>query len=129
MIRDHGSSQEWQRVTTERWMALLKERDLPQRPVLFEGQMRISLIEDTLAKYEISHFQILLIDCDNATRARRLVDLRGQPHLNNPQMMNWAHYLRSEALSRGIPIVDTTAQALSDSATLILNLFEEQDLK
>jgi hypothetical protein len=54
----------------------------------------------------------ILVDCDDETRSRRLLLERKQPELANERMMNWARYLRHEAMGRGCEILDTSMLSL-----------------
>ena len=60
----------------------------------------------------IEDFHVILLDCDDATRARRLVADRRQPELANTTMMNWAAYLRREAAQAGCETLDTSRLSL-----------------
>lgn len=70
--------------------------------VLFEGQMRISFIKKALADSAIRTARIVLVDCNDATRAKRLRVGRGRTELANSEMMNWARYPREESLAADI---------------------------
>jgi hypothetical protein len=39
---------------------------------------------------------------------------RGQPHLANPDMMNWSRYLRAESQEMGCEILDTGVLTLAE---------------
>ena len=107
MISRFGAGEAWQRAMTREWMktiAAIKNRS----SVLFEGQMRISFIHEALASAGIQEARIILVDCDDETRRHRLVGERAQDELANPTMMNWARFLRNEAVQRGHEILDTS---------------------
>jgi hypothetical protein len=97
----------WQRAMTMTWMEKIRPILSAGRSVLFEGQMRISFIQEALVASQVPNARIILVDCDDATRQRRLQTERGQPDLANPTMMNWARCLREEALAAGSEILDT----------------------
>jgi adenylate kinase family enzyme len=107
MEADYGSGEVWQRAMTFQWMARIRSVLSVQRPVLFEGQMRIAFIREALAAHEITTAHIVLLDCDDVIRAARLHLDRSQPELANSIMMNWARYLRQEALELGVETLDT----------------------
>lgn len=104
---EYGSGAEWQRAMTHRWMECIKPLLSDDRPVLFEGQMRIAFVREALSSAGITDATILLVDCDDATRRSRLIGDRDQPELACAEMMNWARYLREEALSAHCPALDT----------------------
>jgi hypothetical protein len=115
MIAGWGSGEAWQREKTLEWMTRLA--NLPDRrtPVLFEGQMRFSFVEEGLRFAGIDSARVLLIDCNDRVRSSRLHGEREQPDLANPQMMSWAEYLRREARTGGYAILDTSALTLDQS--------------
>ncbi|MBB3453558.1 RNase adaptor protein for sRNA GlmZ degradation [Rhizobium sp. BK313] len=116
MIRDHGSPEAWQRDKTIEWMARLAKVAGSGKPVLFEGQMRISFITEAATAADIDGYRLLLVDCDDTTRAQRLAVGRRQPELADQNMMNWAAYLRREAVLNGCEIFDTSQLSLDQCA-------------
>lgn len=74
--------------------------------------MRLSFIEDAAAAAGITNYALILVDCDDATRARRLIIDRGSPDLATTTMMNWARYLRDEARKLRCLVLDTTLAPL-----------------
>lgn len=112
----------WQRAMTLDWMKRIAAMRDRVRPVLFEGQMRLAFIREGLLAADIAEALIILVDCDDATRARRLVTSRGQPELANPEMMNWAAYLRREAKEGGYDVLDTTHLALETCVEQVCGL-------
>jgi hypothetical protein len=88
--------------------------------VLLEGQMRIAFIREALTLSSIESAHIVLIDCDDTTRAARLHLDRNQPELANPDMMAWARYLRDEATREGCEILDTGTVAFEQCRERIL---------
>jgi dephospho-CoA kinase len=107
MRRDFGSGPAWQRAMTLQWIRRIRTILDQGISVLFEGQMRIAFIREALAENEITSAHVILVDCDDATRAQRLRVHRSQPDLANSDMMNWARYLRQEASAGDIRILDT----------------------
>jgi hypothetical protein len=61
----------------------------------------------------IMDVQIILADCDDATRVARLTNYRMQPELADENMMGWARYLREEASGLRCEILDTGALPLA----------------
>lgn len=98
-----------------------------QRGVLLEGQMRLAFAREGLSAAGVADFNLMLVDCDDATRARRLVANRNQPELANATMMNWAAYLRKEAREAGYEILDTSQTSLEASvARVCLHLMDRR---
>jgi len=109
MIEEFGSGEEWQRVKTIEWMAKIAGMPDLRPNVVFEGQTRISFLNEAIAAAGLRDCRIMLVDCDDDTRRRRLAHDRLQPDLANPKMMLWAEFLRNEARRHGCPILDTSS--------------------
>jgi adenylate kinase family enzyme len=114
-----GSVEAWQLAKTHEWMAKIAANRRTQRHVLFEGQMRCSFALEAAAAAEITEFILILVDCDDDTRIRRLISRRRQPDLATPTMMSWARYLRNEAQQLRCTILDTTLLSLEECVTQI----------
>jgi predicted kinase len=128
MIAEHGSPEEWQRAMTMAWMTKLSAAVKAGRKVVLEGQMRLSFVMEAASTAGISCFPIL-VDCDDDTRTRRLTIDRRQPELANADMMNWAAYLRREAIENGCEILDTSGRTLDESvAHLVARLAQQHRL-
>jgi dephospho-CoA kinase len=110
--QDPGAT--WQRMTTLEWFAKLAPILRAGRSVLFEGQMRLAFIQEALEASEISAARIVLVDCDDITRTKRLIDERRDPALANERMMKWAEYLRIEARQAGCQILNTGHATLDE---------------
>lgn len=109
----HQPGGAWQRQATMDWMDRIAAMLRAGESVLFEGQMRIAFIQEAIAASRIANARILLIDCADDCRISRLTD-RGQPHLANPDMMNWSQYLRAESQEMGCEILDTGVLILAE---------------
>jgi energy-coupling factor transporter ATP-binding protein EcfA2 len=120
MVRECGSGEAWQRARTLDWMARLAGEAQARARVLFEGQTRFSFLAEGAAAAGGLAYQAMLVDCDDATRARRLRLERNQPDLADDTMMDWARYLRREAVRGGHPILDTSALSLAESVERVL---------
>jgi hypothetical protein len=108
----------WQHAMTIEWLARIAS-ELDALPVLFEGQMRLSFITEGLATAGIAEARIVLVHCDDATRTHRLRNERNQPDLANPDMMNWAKFLRGEAEAGGFELLDTSKISIEDSVEYV----------
>jgi energy-coupling factor transporter ATP-binding protein EcfA2 len=115
---ESGPGGGWQRAMTIEWLArIARERDA--LPILFEGQMRLSFITEGLATSGIADARIVLVHCDDATRTHRLCSERNQPDLANPDMMNWAQFLRGEAEAGGFELLDTSRISIEESVEYV----------
>ncbi len=103
----YGSGENWQKATTFFWVKQIKNKYLAEKPAVLDGQMRLSYIEDACIKEGVNNYEIILFDCSDEERKRRLTE-RGHPELANEEMMSWAKYLRQEAKAAKSTVVDTT---------------------
>jgi RNase adaptor protein for sRNA GlmZ degradation len=123
MIADHGSPEAWQRAMVFAWWQRLAVASASGRNILFEGQMRLSFLAEAAAG-SLGH-TVLLVDCDDATRAKRLCVDRRQPELAGLETMTWADYLRREAASFGCDTVDTSRLSIGESVAAITAYFPD----
>jgi len=116
----HQPGGAWQRAMTLQWFERLAPLVNDGHKVLFEGQMRIAFIEEGLELQAISNAHIVLVECDDSTRAERLIHDREQPELVNDSMRDWSRYLHNEAVEAGVEILDTSDQTLKESVAHIV---------
>ena len=116
MIKVYGSPSEWQKVMTEKWVERLLTEFSDKQHIFFEGQVNLEFIETAFMKHSFKNYKIILIHCDDVIRHERLRDNREQPELINQDMDNWAHFLKRQALERGVPILDSGALSVAEMA-------------
>lgn len=81
MIAKYGSGEAWQRAMTIEWMRKIhSEYDL-SRPILLEGQARVSFIREAPQAHPIPNTSVILVDCNDEIRSSRLKNIRHQPEL------------------------------------------------
>lgn len=122
MIRQYGSGSDWQQAMTIQWLQRIKSDYGPGDRILLEGSTQIAFITDALAEVGLKA-KIVLIHCSDAVRSHRLVNLRKQPELDNPDMRNWAAYLHREAVEGGHGIVDTSEGSVAEAAARVVAFF------
>ncbi len=122
MIEMYGSTEAWQRENTIKWTKDIKEKYLETSNVLFDVQSRPSFIDEACSLSGIDSYQIILIDCADDERKRRLIEERGQPELANDQMMDWARYLRENCHGTNCQIIDTTYIEKEESLKKLLSI-------
>lgn len=122
---DHQPGGAWQRAMTFQWLDRIASNLANGKTVLLEGQMRIAFIREALTAFKIENARVLCVECDDATRARRLRYDRIQPELANANMMAWGRYLHQEAIEASYPILDTTNLSLSDSVRHVISMLED----
>lgn len=119
MVAGWGSGEAWQRAMTMEWMARIAVMPDQGRPVLFEGQTRLAFLREALDAAGLADAHVILVDCDDETRMRRLTGERRQPELANPRMMNWARFLRQEAYEAECEVLDTAGMPLAGCIELV----------
>ena len=120
----HQPGGAWQRAITLQWLGgTIPPLLAAGSAVLFEGQMRIAFITEALRVARIFNALIVLVDCSDTIRAQRLTHDRRQPELADANMMDWATYLREEALAAGCEILDTTDRTIAESVESIARAF------
>jgi GrpB-like predicted nucleotidyltransferase (UPF0157 family) len=108
MESEEGSVEDWQLKRTYDWLLRIKTDYLSDTHVLFEGQMRVSFLKEALENLGISHSHLLLLDCSDSVRAKRLKIERNQADLLYERTMIWAEFLREEAQEEVVCTIDTT---------------------
>lgn len=116
-----GGPEEWQKIKTTEWVKKIKEEFLSHTHVVFDGQTRPSFIEEACVKNEIHFYEVILIDCSDEERKKRLIE-RGQIELADQNMMNWAQYLREESKQRNYRILDNTQLTPAETLRKLLEL-------
>ena len=121
MIANYGSGEAWQRAMTYEWIARVAATPRIGRRVLLEGQTRLSFVIEATAAAGISDYVLILADCDDATRSKRLLLDRRQRDLATPTMMNWANYLRGEATQIRCTVLNTAHLSLEHCVQQVWN--------
>jgi hypothetical protein len=112
-----GGAEGWQRWATEQWISRLAEQEASLQ--LLEMQTRPSFIIPAMESYPEIRSGIILLDCSAPVRNRRLKGTRRQPELATERMENWAAFLREQASTLGIPVIQTDGLTLEEVATAV----------
>ena len=119
MTKKYGGPEEWQRAKTIEWVQLIKNDYLPAKNAILDGQTRPIFIEEACKKGNVNLYEIILFDCNDGIRKKRLI-VRGHPELASDSMMNWAKHLREESALRDCKIIDTSKLSINQSASKLL---------
>lgn len=122
MIKEHGSMSEWQRVNTIKWVKEIKEKYLESTKVLFDTQSRPTFIKEACENNHVQNYEIILIDCSDEERKRRLIEGRQSPELASDRMMDWARYLRENCIGDNCQIIDNTNFTPTESTDKVLEI-------
>ena len=117
MTREFGGGEQWQAHATEQWVHRLATECRSDVSVL-DGQTRPTFIHAAIALVGGLCSRTVLLDCSAGDRATRLAN-RGQSELATSQMNSWAAYLRGQAHSLGLPVVDTSALSIPEVADVL----------
>ncbi|MDB6081602.1 MAG: hypothetical protein JWO53_874 [Chlamydiia bacterium] len=90
MKASYGSPEEWQRIKTSEWTKKIKESFLSEFNVIIDVQTRPEFIEKACLENNIASYKVVLFDCSDVERARRLF-ARRQPELVNNEMSIGPH--------------------------------------
>ena len=77
-----------------------------------------------LRRLGIVVYQVVLVECEQNEREARLRGPCAQPELANPQMENWAVYMRAQADALGLDSVDTSRAPISASLAWLRGILE-----
>lgn len=121
MIEKCGSIENWQKEKTFEWIKKMVSEYKDKQVIIFEGQVNLQFIKDGFAQNNFSHYEIVLIDCNENVMSKRLLKYRNQPDLINENMKNWLICLRNQARNFKIPIIDTSDETKDE----VLKEFEK----
>ena len=116
MDLDYGGAESWQSWATHEWLTRLALLDGGARVAVLDAQTRPSTVLEAPGAGAQWHGHVVLLDCSAAVRAARLRGPRGQPELVTPCMDDWAAYLRGQADALRLPVIDTSALTIAESA-------------
>ncbi len=102
---------------------MLKEYN-GEETIIFEGQVKLEFIKDEFQKQEFFDYEIVLIDCDEETMGKRLIDGRNRSKLFNKDMKNWLKFLREQAKDFKVKTIDTSKMNENE----VLRYFENRIL-
>lgn len=119
MTKEFGSPSLWQKAKAEEWIQRLILTKGGEK-VFLEGQVNLQFIREGFRKHNFENYQIILIDCTDKEMERRLVHLRKQPELYDPDMKNWLKFLRQQAAKFHSTIIENSDLSKEE----LLNAFE-----
>lgn len=118
MIKLFGSVENWQKHKTVERVKRIKDEFLNDQPVLIDTQSRFEFINNACKENRVDSFQVILFDCEDSTRNNRLIK-RGQAHLINQDMDNWAKFLREDCNKNNCTIINTTNLTVAEITGLL----------
>lgn len=103
----YGDWNNWGIERTNEWVKRIRENYLESRVTIFDVHTQPVNIENACREFDITNYDVILLDCSDEERKRRLIK-RGQPHLINDSLLTWAQLLRDEGIKRHYTIIDNT---------------------
>jgi dephospho-CoA kinase len=117
----YGSWENWGIERTNEWIKKIKEDYIKNRVTIFDVHTKPENIEDACTNFDITNYVVILLDCADEERKKRLIE-RGQSHLINDSLLKWAQFLRNEAINKNFIIIDNTALTVEEG----LKKFEDK---
>ncbi len=125
MVKEYGSTDEWQKRHTLKSIEKIKEH-LEHGNVVIDTQSRPSFIKEGCQQLGEDLCEIILFDCTDEVRKERLMQ-RGHLELANEQMMNWAKFLREACKKENCRIIDNTNLTKEQSKEMLLSVLNEKE--
>ena len=116
MEREYGGAEQWQASATAAWLTQLGGLPNDVRIAVLDGQTRPTFVFDAAAQAAPRVVHVTLLDCSSDVRGARLRGPRQQPELADARMDQWAAYLRGQADSLDLAVIDTTALSVGQAA-------------
>jgi dephospho-CoA kinase len=120
----HGGWENWGIERTNEWVKKIKENYIEERVTIFDVHTKPQNIENACNDFGIIDYVVILLDCSDDERKKRLIE-RGQPHLINDSLLEWAQFLRDEAVKRDYIVIENTGLTLEDGLKKVENKVEE----
>lgn len=116
MERDFGGAERWQASATGDWLTRLGGLRRAIRLAVLDGQTRPSFVFEAAARAAPRVVDVALLDCSSDVRGARLRGPRQQAELADARMDQWAAYLRGQADSLNLVVIDTTTLSVAEAA-------------
>ena len=103
----YGNWEAWGIKRTNEWIKRIKENYIENKVTIFDVHTQPINIENACKEFGITDFVVILLDCSDSERKKRLTE-RGQPKLINDSLLTWAQFLREEGVKKNYIIIDNT---------------------
>lgn len=124
VLEKYGGWDNWGIERTNEWIKKIKENYIENRITIFDVHTKPENFENACKNFDITDYVVILLDCSDDERKKRLTE-RGQPHLINDSLFDWAHFLRNEAINKNYIIIDNTKLTLEDGGKKVESIIEE----
>lgn len=120
----YGGWENWGIERTNEWIKKIKEDYLENRITIFDVHTKPENFENACNNFGITDYVVILLDCSDDERKKRLTE-RGQPHLINDSLLEWAQFLRNEAKNKNYIIIDNTEFSIEEGFKKVEDKVEE----
>lgn len=121
MVKEYGSIENWQRSKTYKWIEKMINGYPDKELIIMDSQASLEFIKTGFEKQNFNNYEIILVDCEQDTMIKRLVDERQQAWLASEDMNNWLKFLRQQARKLNVKIIDTS----NATASQVVEKFEQ----
>lgn len=122
--KKYGNWENWGIQRTSDWIKKIRSEYIENRDTIFDIHTNPVNITNFCKEFGIINYTVILLDCSDEERKKRLTQ-RGQPHLINDSLFNWAQLLRDEAIKRNYIVIDNTELTLEKGLQHIEQKIEE----
>ena len=126
MIKQYGSTENWQLAKTEEWIGKMVNGYAGKEVIIMDGQANLKFIKTGFEKQNFNNYQIVLLDCEESVMIKRLIDIRQQEWLADEDMKNWLRFLRKQAQDFSSPIIETSHIAPSQVEEKFENILKHE---
>lgn len=120
MVKEFGSPQKWQEITTHRWLAHIAQVKKPL--AILEGSFNPHFAIEGCLLSGLTTYCIVVLTCAEKIWEERLRGPRAQEDLITTDMRNWNRFLVEETVKLGGVVVDTSASNVTENILQITQL-------
>jgi hypothetical protein len=120
----YGGWENWGIERTNDWVKKIRESYIENKVTIFDVHTKPENIENACRDFGITNYIVILLDCSDDERKKRLTE-RGQPHLINDSLFEWAQFLRKEAENKNYIVIENTGLTVEEGFRKVEEKVEE----
>lgn len=121
---NYGGWEKWGIERTNEWIKKIKESYVENKVTIFDVHTKPENIENACKDFGITDYVVILLDCSDDERKRRLTE-RGQAHLINDSLLEWAGFLRQEAVNKNYIVINNTELTVEEGFKKVEDTIKE----
>lgn len=125
IMAEHGSPQAWQITAMHQWITSLTANPWQCAIAVLEGEIPPMVVQQTLVEHGITRGRVVLLVCDEGTRASRAGHLSDPSPAAQAQREAWARAFCDQAEALHLLVLDTTATAVEETTDRLLEVIEQ----